>query len=143
MQARQRVVAHAKLHALLRERLEQRRVAGVAPGEVEGRDCILVDDIVDSAGTLCNAAEALMDSGAKSVSAYVSHGVLSGGAVARVAASPLESLVITDSILATEAVPVSNNIRQITISPLLGESVRRIPADSSVPSLFALTGKPR
>jgi ribose-phosphate pyrophosphokinase len=105
-------------------------------GDIDGCDCILVDDIVDSAGTLCNAAEALMDQGAKSVSAYVSHGVLSGGAVSRVSSSPLETLTITDSILATEAVRVSNNIRQITISPLMGEAMRRIHDDSSVSSLF-------
>jgi ribose-phosphate pyrophosphokinase len=118
-----------------RERAGQSEVMNII-GSVDGRDCILVDDIVDSAGTLCNAAEALKDAGANSVSAYVSHGVLSGGAVSRVASSPLESLAITDSILATEAVRVSNNIRQITISPLMGEAVRRIHEDSSVSSLF-------
>ena len=118
-----------------RERAGHSEVMNII-GDVGGRDCILVDDIVDSAGTLCNAAEALMDQGAKSVSAYVSHGVLSGGAVSRVSASPLETLTITDSILATEAVRVSNNIRQITISPLMGEAVRRIHDDSSVSSLF-------
>jgi ribose-phosphate pyrophosphokinase len=118
-----------------RERAGHSEVMNII-GEVSGRDCILVDDIVDSAGTLCNAAEALKDAGAKSVSAYVSHGVLSGGAVARVSASPLETLTITDSILATEAVRVSNNIRQITISPLMGEAVRRIHEDSSVSTLF-------
>jgi ribose-phosphate pyrophosphokinase len=118
-----------------RERAGHSEVMNII-GEVKGRDCILVDDIVDSAGTLCNAAEALVEAGANSVSAYVSHGVLSGGAVSRVAASPLESLAITDSILATEAVRVSNNIRQITISPLMGEAVRRIHEDSSVSSLF-------
>jgi ribose-phosphate pyrophosphokinase len=118
-----------------RERAGHSEVMNII-GDVDGRDCILVDDIVDSAGTLCNAAEALMDKGAKSVSAYVSHGVLSGGAVSRVSSSPLETLTITDSILATEAVRVSNNIRQITISPLMGEAVRRIHEDSSVSSLF-------
>src|SRR5262245_46544983 len=118
-----------------RERAGHSEVMNII-GDVDGRDCILVDDIVDSAGTLCNAAEALMDQGAKSVSAYVSHGVLSGGAVSRVSSSPLETLTITDSILATEAVRVSNNIRQITISPLMGEAVRRIHDDSSVSSLF-------
>lgn len=105
-------------------------------GDVEGRRCVLVDDIVDSAGTLCNAAEALMDKGAKSVAAYVTHGVLSGGAVGRVAASPLEVLVITDSIMATEAVRVSDSIRQLTIAPLLGEAIRRISEETSVSSLF-------
>jgi ribose-phosphate pyrophosphokinase len=118
-----------------RERAGHSEVMNVI-GDIDGCDCILVDDIVDSAGTLCNAAEALMDQGAKSVSAYVSHGVLSGGAVSRVSSSPLETLTITDSILATEAVRVSNNIRQITISPLMGEAVRRIHDDSSVSSLF-------
>ncbi len=105
-------------------------------GDVNGRRCILVDDIVDSAGTLCNAAAALMDAGASSVGAYVTHGVLSGGAVARVSASPLEELVMTDSIQATEAVRAARNIRQIPIAPLLGEAMRRISAEQSVSSLF-------
>ena len=105
-------------------------------GDVVDRHCILVDDIVDSAGTLCNAAVALKERGASGVSAYVSHGVLSGGAVARVAASPLEELVITDSIQATEAVRVAKNIRQIPIAKLLGEAVRRINAEESVSILF-------
>jgi ribose-phosphate pyrophosphokinase len=105
-------------------------------GEVKGRRCILVDDIVDSAGTLCNAAVALMEKGAASVSAYVTHGVLSGGAVARVAASPMEELVITDSIQATEAVREARNIRQLSIAPLLGEAVKRINEEESVSSLF-------
>jgi ribose-phosphate pyrophosphokinase len=105
-------------------------------GEVKGRRCLLVDDIVDSAGTLCNAAVALMEAGAKSVSAYVTHGVLSGGAVARVTASPLEELVMTDSIQATEAVRVAQNTRQLTIAPLLGEAMSRISDERSVSSLF-------
>jgi ribose-phosphate pyrophosphokinase len=105
-------------------------------GDVKGRRCLLIDDIVDSAGTLCNAAVALMEAGAKSVSAYVTHGVLSGGAVARVAASPLEELVMTDSIQATEAVRVAQNTRQITIAPLLGEAMSRISDERSVSSLF-------
>jgi len=107
-------------------------------GDVAGRRCILVDDIVDSAGTLCNAASALMEAGASSVGAYVTHGVLSGGAVARVSASPLEELVMTDSIQATEAVRVAQNIRQISIAPLLGEAMRRISDERSVSSLFDL-----
>ena len=120
---------------------KRRERAGVSEvmniiGEVEGRHCILVDDIVDSAGTLCNAANALMEKGARSVSAYVTHGVLSGGAVSRVASSALEELVTTDSILATEAVRVSRNIRQITIAPLIGEAMKRISEESSVSSLF-------
>jgi ribose-phosphate pyrophosphokinase len=105
-------------------------------GEVEGKNCILVDDIVDSAGTLCNAAEALIGEGAESVCAYVSHGVLSGGAVSRVASSPIQRLVMTDSILGTEAVRVSNNIEQLTIAPLIGEAIRRISDEMSVSSLF-------
>jgi ribose-phosphate pyrophosphokinase len=105
-------------------------------GDVAGRDCILVDDIVDSGGTLCNAAVALIAQGARSVSVYVTHGVLSGGAVARIASSPIEMLTITDSILATEAVRVASNIRQTTIAPLMAEAVRRISDESSVSSLF-------
>jgi ribose-phosphate pyrophosphokinase len=105
-------------------------------GDVAGRRAILIDDIVDSAGTLCNAAEALIDNGAASVYAYVTHGVLSGGAVARVAASPIESLVLTDSIVATEAVRVSRNIRQLTIAPLMAEAILRISEERSVSSLF-------
>ena len=120
---------------------KRREKAGVSEvmniiGDVEGRDCILVDDIVDSAGTLCNAAKALMDEGAKSVSAYVTHGVLSGGAVGRVTASPLKELVITDSIQATEAVRLAENIRQLSIAPLLGEAIKRISQEASVSSLF-------
>jgi len=120
---------------------KRREKAGVSEvmniiGSPEGRRCILVDDIVDSAGTLCNAAQALMDAGARSVAAYVSHGVLSGGAVARVSASPLEALVTTDSIMATEAVRVSHNIRQITVAPVLAEAILRISEEKSVSSLF-------
>ena len=105
-------------------------------GEVEGRHCILVDDIVDSGGTLCNAAEALLKQGAKSASVYVTHGVFSGGAVARVGAAPIETMVVTDSILATEAVRVSRNIRQLTIAPLIAEAMKRISEESSVSTLF-------
>lgn len=118
-----------------RERAGMSEVMNII-GDVKDQRCILVDDIVDSAGTLCNAAGALMEAGAISVSAYVTHGVLSGGAVARVSASPLEKLVMTDSIQATEAVRVSQNIRQISIAPLLGEAVRRIAESKSVSSLF-------
>ena len=105
-------------------------------GDVSGRHCIMVDDIVDSGGTLCNAAQALIDTGAITVDAYVTHGVLSGGAVSRVASSPLNSLVTTDSIQSTEAMRVATNIRQITIAPLLGEAIRRIHEERSVSSLF-------
>ncbi len=110
-------------------------------GDVSGQRCILVDDIVDSAGTLCNAAIALKDAGAKTVSAYVTHGVLSGGAVARVSSSPMEELVITDSIQATEAMRVSQNIRQLTIAPLIGEAMQRISDERSVSSLFEAAPK--
>ncbi len=105
-------------------------------GEVRGRHCILIDDIIDSGGTLCNAAQALMDAGAASVAAYITHGVLSGGAVARVDASALKELVITDSIRATDAAADSKCIRILTIAPLIGEAVRRIADESSVSSLF-------
>jgi ribose-phosphate pyrophosphokinase len=105
-------------------------------GDVSGRDCILVDDIIDSGGTLCNAAVALMQHGAKTASVYSTHGVLSGGAVARITSSPIEMMAITDSILATEAVRLAGNIRQITIAPLLAEAMRRIHEESSVSSLF-------
>jgi ribose-phosphate pyrophosphokinase len=124
--------------AIIDKRRERAGVSEVMNiiGEVEGRRCILVDDIVDSAGTLCNAAVALKEAGAVSVGAYVTHGVLSGGAVARVAASPMDSLVITDSIQATEAMRVSQKIRQLTIAPLMGEAIRRITDEKSVSSLF-------
>jgi ribose-phosphate pyrophosphokinase len=124
--------------AIIDKRRERAGVSEVMNiiGDVAGRTCILVDDIVDSAGTLCNAAVALKQGGAESVSAYVVHGVLSGGAVARVTASPLQSLVITDSILATDAMRAASNIRQITIAPLVAEAVKRISEERSVSSLF-------
>ncbi|WP_417428235.1 ribose-phosphate pyrophosphokinase [Kiloniella sp.] len=120
---------------------KRREKAGVSEvmniiGDVKGQRCILIDDIVDSAGTLCNAAGALKDAGATTVSAYISHGVLSGGAVARVTASPLEELVTTDSIQATEAVRVAHNMRQISVAPLMGEAMRRISDEQSVSCLF-------
>ncbi len=118
-----------------RERAGTSEVMNVI-GEVEGRHCILVDDIVDSGGTLCNAAEALIKNGASGVGAYVTHGVFSGGAVARIGSSPIEAMTVTDSILATEAVRGSVNIRQVTIAPLLAEAMRRISEESSVSSLF-------
>jgi len=118
-----------------RERAGHSEVMNVI-GDVEGRDCILVDDIVDSGGTLCNAAEALIRNGARSASVYVTHGVLSGGAVARIAAAPIEKMTITDSILATEAVRMAHNIRQLTIAPLLAEAMGRIHEEKSVSSLF-------
>ena len=120
---------------------KRRERAGVSEvmniiGDVKGRRCVLVDDIVDSAGTLCNAAAALIDAGAVSASAYITHGVLSGGAVARVSSSPIQTLVATDTIQATEAVRVSHNIRQLTVAPLIGEAMRRISEERSVSSLF-------
>jgi ribose-phosphate pyrophosphokinase len=124
--------------AIIDKRRERAGVSEVMNviGDVRGRDCILVDDICDSGGTLCNAADALIGQGAKSASVYVTHGVLSGGAVARMAASPIEMTVITDSIAATEAVRVSQKMRQLTIAPLLAEAMRSISAEASVSKLF-------
>jgi len=120
---------------------KRREKAGVSEvmniiGDVSNRHCIMVDDIVDSGGTLCNAAGALIESGAISVDAYVTHGVLSGGAVSRIASSPLNSLVTTDTILATEAMRVAHNVRQLSVAPLLGEAILRINEERSVSSLF-------
>ena len=124
--------------AIIDKRRERAGVSEVMNiiGDPVGRRCVLIDDIVDSGGTLCNAAKALKDAGASAVSAYITHGVLSGGAVARVSASPLESLVVTDSIMATEAIRVSHNIRQVSIAPLLAEAMKRISEEKSVSSLF-------
>ncbi|MFO1162871.1 MAG: ribose-phosphate pyrophosphokinase [Reyranellaceae bacterium] len=124
--------------AIIDKRRERAGVSEVMNviGDIKNADCILIDDIVDSAGTLCNAAVALMDQGARSVSAYVTHGVLSGGAVARVAASPMEKMVITDSIQATEAVRVSPNVRPLSIASLMAEAMKRIADETSVSSLF-------
>ncbi len=105
-------------------------------GDVDGKDCILIDDIVDSGGTLCNAAEALLKNGATSVTAYITHGVLSGGAVARVTSSKLTELVITDSIQPTTAVQNAHNIRVISTASLIGEAINRTASESSVSSLF-------
>ena len=105
-------------------------------GEVTGKDCLLFDDIVDSGGTLCNAAEALLAKGATSVTAYITHGVLSGGAVARIAGSKLKELVITDSIQPTPAIEAAHNIRVLSISDLIGEAVSRTASEESVSSLF-------
>jgi ribose-phosphate pyrophosphokinase len=118
-----------------RERPGESEVMNII-GDVEGKCCVLVDDIVDSGGTLCNAADALLEQGAESVLAYITHGVLSGGAVARISSSRLKELVITDSIQATEAVRVSRNIRVLTISALIGEAIRRTAKEESVSSLF-------
>ena len=124
--------------AIIDKRRERAGVSEVVNiiGDVAGQRCIIIDDIVDTAGTLCNAAVALIEAGASSVNAYITHGVLSGEAVSRVESSPIETLVITDSILATEAVQAAHNIRQVTIAPLMGEAIRRISEERSVSSLF-------
>ncbi|WP_157215483.1 ribose-phosphate pyrophosphokinase [Flavisphingomonas formosensis] len=118
-----------------RERPGESEVMNII-GDVSGRFCILIDDIVDSAGTLCNAAAALLEAGAEGVVAYVSHGVLSGGAVARVEGSALTELVITDSIGVPDAVAKAGKIRRLTIAPLFAEAVKRIADETSVSSLF-------
>jgi ribose-phosphate pyrophosphokinase len=118
-----------------RERAGESEVMNII-GDVRGRVCLLVDDIVDSAGTMCNAADALIEQGAEDVYAYATHGVLSGGAVARIQASRLKSMVVTDSIAATDEVRKCPNIRRISIAPLLGEAMRRINNEESVSSLF-------
>jgi ribose-phosphate pyrophosphokinase len=105
-------------------------------GDVRGKDCLLIDDIVDSGGTLCNAAEALLANGATSVTAYITHGVLSGGAVTRITSSKLKELVITDSIQPTSAVEAAPNIRVISIADLIGEAISRTASEQSVSSLF-------
>jgi ribose-phosphate pyrophosphokinase len=118
-----------------RERAGESEVMNII-GDVGGRFCVLIDDIVDSAGTLCNAAAALKAGGAEGVVAYCTHGVLSGAAAARVDASELTELVITDSIAAYEASEATPKIRLLTIAPLLAEAIRRIADESSVSSLF-------
>jgi len=105
-------------------------------GDVEGRRCTLFDDIVDSGGTLVNAAKALMDKGATEVSAYISHGVLSGPAVQRVTDGPLKELVITDSIEQPFEVSNCSKIRSVSVAPLIGEAIRRIANEESVSKLF-------
>jgi ribose-phosphate pyrophosphokinase len=118
-----------------RERAGESEVMNVI-GDVRGKDCLLIDDIVDSGGTLCNAAEALLKNGATSVTAYITHGVLSGGAVARIGASKLKELVITDSIQPTQAVESAHNIRILPIAELIGEAISRTSSEESVSSLF-------
>ena len=105
-------------------------------GEVEGKTCILLDDIADSAGTLCNAAKALKDQGAKEIFSYVVHGVLSKNALEKITNSEIKELVLTDSIQATEKIKNSKKIRHISIAPLIGEAIKRINSDSSVSALF-------
>ena len=118
-----------------REKAGQSEVMNII-GDVEGRACILIDDIVDSGGTLCNAADALIKNGATEVYAYCTHGVLSGKAVERIQNSSLKSMVVTDSIAPTQAQQACPNIRTISIAPLLGEAMRRINNEASVSSLF-------
>ena len=120
---------------------KRREKAGVSEvmniiGDIEGKDCIIVDDIVDSAGTLCNAAAALMEKGAGSVSAYITHGVLSGQAIERVKASVLKNLVVTDSIPLHQSAEGVKNIRVVSVAPLMAEAIRRISEETSVSSLF-------
>ncbi len=120
---------------------KRREKAGVSEvmnviGEVEGKICILVDDIVDSGGTLCNAAQALKDNGAKQVHAYVVHGVLSGEAVKKIDASPMESMIITDSIEATETVEKSKKVKPLSVAALIGEAAKRINEERSISALF-------
>ncbi len=118
-----------------RERAGESEVMNIV-GDVDGRTCLIVDDIVDSGGTLCNAAEAIINAGAKSVSAYITHGVFSGKAVERIEASALTNLTVTDSIPATPAVAAAKKIRQLTVAPLLAEAIARISQERSVSSLF-------
>src|SRR6185312_3954986 len=124
--------------AIVDKRRERPGVSEVANviGEVDGHTCILVDDIIDSGGTLLNAADALLEQGATAVYAYITHGVLSGGAVARINTSNLKELVITDSIQPTVEVKASPNIRVLSIAHLIGEAISRTAAEESVSSLF-------
>ena len=124
--------------AIIDKRRERAGVSEVMNiiGEVEGRRCIMIDDIVDSGGTLCNAAVALKEAGALEVYAYITHGVLSGGAVDRIVASPIDTLVVTDSIPATDGVKNAKNIVQLSIAPLMGKAIQRISNETSVSSLF-------
>jgi ribose-phosphate pyrophosphokinase len=105
-------------------------------GEVKGRTCVMVDDLCDTAGTLCKAAELLKEEGAQAVHAYISHGVLSGPAIERITASVLESLVITDSIEATETVKAAKNIRVVSVAPMFAQAILNVGNDTSVSSLF-------
>ncbi|MCA3554202.1 ribose-phosphate pyrophosphokinase [Aestuariivirga sp.] len=118
-----------------RERAGESEVMNII-GDVKAKSCILIDDIVDSGGTLVNAAEALLTQGAKDVTAYITHGVLSGGAVSRITNSKLKELVITDSIQPTEAVKVARNIRTMPVASLIGEAIGRTNREESVSSLF-------
>ncbi|UTO27950.1 ribose-phosphate pyrophosphokinase [Bartonella harrusi] len=118
-----------------RERPGESEVMNII-GDVSGKDCLLLDDIVDSGGTLCNAASALLKHGANSVTAYITHGVLSGNAVDRITNSEMKELVITDSIMPTQAIEKAHNIRVLPIADLIGEAIARTAAEQSVSSLF-------
>ncbi|WP_039759753.1 ribose-phosphate pyrophosphokinase [Bartonella queenslandensis] len=118
-----------------RERPGESEVMNII-GDVSGKDCLLLDDIVDSGGTLCNAASALLKHGANSVTAYITHGVLSGNAIERITSSEMKELVITDSIMPTEAIEKAHNIRVLPIADLIGEAIARTAAEQSVSSLF-------
>ncbi|WP_212111991.1 ribose-phosphate pyrophosphokinase [Bartonella queenslandensis] len=118
-----------------RERPGESEVMNII-GDVSGKDCLLLDDIVDSGGTLCNAASALLKHGANSVTAYITHGVLSGNAIERITNSEMKELVITDSIMPTEAIEKAHNIRVLPIADLIGEAIARTAAEQSVSSLF-------
>ncbi|WP_332060519.1 ribose-phosphate pyrophosphokinase [Bartonella sp. CB74] len=118
-----------------RERPGESEVMNII-GDVSGKDCLLFDDIVDSGGTLCNAASALLKHGANSVTAYITHGVLSGNAIERITNSEMKELVITDSIMSTKAIENAHNIRVLPIADLIGEAIARTAAEQSVSSLF-------
>ena len=105
-------------------------------GDVKDKTCVILDDIADSAGTLCNAAKALKNNGAQEIYSYIVHGVLSGDALERIKGSDIKELILTDTIQATESVKNIKNIRHISIAPLLGEAIKRIHSDSSVSALF-------
>jgi len=124
--------------AIIDKRRERANVSEVMHiiGDVTGKDCIIVDDMIDTAGTLCNAAQAIMDGGARSVVACATHGVLSGPAVQRIEESPLEEVVVTNSVLASEEARASKKIKFLSIGRLLGEAIRRIHNSDSVSSLF-------
>jgi ribose-phosphate pyrophosphokinase len=105
-------------------------------GEVEGKTCILIDDMVDTAGTLCQAAQALKEEGAAKVVAYITHPVLSGGAVERISKSALDELVVTDTIPLTAEAKQASRIRVLSVAELLAETIRRILDETSVSSLY-------
>jgi len=125
--------------AIIDKRRERANVSEVMNliGEVKGKDCIIIDDMIDTAGTLTNAAKALQEKGARKIVACASHGVLSGPAIERIAASPLTEVVVTDSIPLSEGAKKCSKIKQVSIAPLLGEAIKRIHSSDSVSSLFA------